>query len=583
MMSNLRSRVNDFYKVPNKSYVVWRYLHRLLGLELWQKYSKNELKARISSVDLVKNHNEIIIFCVSQNKNNPGGYASNGGIKLLNLWVKLLRQHKYEAYIVTHDGKYVKWLINHQPHISISALKKLKRQGKSITYVTTWLQSDEYIEIADKIYYFDAELAFTSGEHYQLLTNYLQNGKIQKIGTHSKTQVGWYLQQMQINPSYIKEWSDEEIWKPNKSKRKKFSIGYMIEDSETLLEIAEIKDISKSAGYALEFIHITGTEKEVLSAMQSCAFYLGMNSGKDRIWGEGCPRSQQEAMHAGCIVIAYDVIGNRELIEDGVNGYLVDRKRSDLMAKKLLELIRNNSLAARIRRNSEFYADSHLSSEGRLSQVLKFLDLDQNQHYFAENLEELEYLIKAPVFLTSPEVRALASFAKKSTASIVEIGAAYGASSSILRSHAKMSIPVHSIDPFIQDSMGTFSASSSKCLKNVKRVHSKLNQSEKLAAWYLHTDYSFNFIKKWQDPIGMIFIDGDHEYQAVKRDFDDWFPHVIKGGYVLIHDSCHQPGTKLSEYNRGWPGPTKLAYELKQRKDIVLLGEVSSLSIWQKK
>jgi hypothetical protein len=39
-------------------------------------------------------------------------------IKELNYLVKLLRNHDYEAYIVTYDGGYEPWLIEHQPHIS---------------------------------------------------------------------------------------------------------------------------------------------------------------------------------------------------------------------------------------------------------------------------------------------------------------------------------------------------------------------------------------------------------------------------------------------------------------------------------
>lgn len=44
-------------------------------------------------------------------------------------------------------------------------------------------------------------------------------------------------------------------------------------------------------------------------------------------------------------------------------------------------------------------------------------------------------------------------------------------------------------------------------------------------------------------PIRLLFIDGDHEYEAVKADFELWLPHVVPGGYVVFDD-----------VNEKWPG-----------------------------
>lgn len=37
-------------------------------------------------------------------------------------------------------------------------------------------------------------------------------------------------------------------------------------------------------------------------------------------------------------------------------------------------------------------------------------------------------------------------------------------------------------------------------------------------------------------PIELLFIDGDHSYEAVRRDTELWLPKLIEGGIVMFHD-----------------------------------------------
>ncbi len=41
----------------------------------------------------------------------------------------------------------------------------------------------------------------------------------------------------------------------------------------------------------------------------------------------------------------------------------------------------------------------------------------------------------------------------------------------------------------------------------------------------------------WKEPIGLLFIDGDHTYEGVKRDIKCWVKHVVNGGLIAFHDS----------------------------------------------
>jgi predicted O-methyltransferase YrrM len=48
--------------------------------------------------------------------------------------------------------------------------------------------------------------------------------------------------------------------------------------------------------------------------------------------------------------------------------------------------------------------------------------------------------------------------------------------------------------------------------------------------------------KNFNKPIEFIFIDGAHEYELVKLDFELWYPKVIIGGLMAFHDSTRMDG-----------------------------------------
>jgi hypothetical protein len=52
----------------------------------------------------------------------------------------------------------------------------------------------------------------------------------------------------------------------------------------------------------------------------------------------------------------------------------------------------------------------------------------------------------------------------------------------------------------------------------------------------------------WQLPVGLLWIDGDHRYAAVRRDFECWEPHLR--GKVAFHDAIQPtlgPAQLISE------------------------------------
>jgi predicted O-methyltransferase YrrM len=45
-------------------------------------------------------------------------------------------------------------------------------------------------------------------------------------------------------------------------------------------------------------------------------------------------------------------------------------------------------------------------------------------------------------------------------------------------------------------------------------------------------------------PVELVFIDGDHTYEATKSDFELWFPRVVEGGTMAFHDTVGKLGSK---------------------------------------
>lgn len=67
---------------------------------------------------------------------------------------------------------------------------------------------------------------------------------------------------------------------------------------------------------------------------------------------EGLPVNLIEALAIGKPIVATDVRGNGDLVENGVNGYKIELNNSDEMATKLLEIYKNPQLAAEMGRNA---------------------------------------------------------------------------------------------------------------------------------------------------------------------------------------------------------------------------------------
>lgn len=55
---------------------------------------------------------------------------------------------------------------------------------------------------------------------------------------------------------------------------------------------------------------------------------------------------------------------------------------------------------------------------------------------------------------------------------------------------------------------------------------------------------SMEALKLWNQPIGLLWIDGDHRYESVKSDFLGWEPFVVEGGIIALHDTYSWEGVR---------------------------------------
>jgi len=135
-----------------------------------------------------------------------------------------------------------------------------------------------------------------------------------------------------------------------------------------------------------------------------------------------------------------------------------------------------------------------------------------------------------PTYTTNQELLKLYELAKslpkKSLA--VEIGSYIGASSLLIAKGLHNESKLICIDTWQNDAMTEGNWDSfSEFIKNVNTVKKKI---ETIRNTSVLAGTNFN------EKIDFLFIDGDHSYDAVKKDVDIWFPKLKSGGIIVMHD-----------------------------------------------
>jgi len=136
---------------------------------------------------------------------------------------------------------------------------------------------------------------------------------------------------------------------------------------------------------------------------------------------------------------------------------------------------------------------------------------------------------------TDAEVEFLALRAETANqGTIVEIGSWKGKSTIYLAKGAVCGgkgLKVYAIDPHIHGTEQIFRNNVKKAGFDNIVVPVVMNSEEA--------------IKQWHQPISLLFIDGAHDYENVKKDFTLWEPHVMAGGTIAFHDKFAEGPCKV--------------------------------------
>jgi len=116
-----------------------------------------------------------------------------------------------------------------------------------------------------------------------------------------------------------------------------------------------------------ENVHFLGFRKNALNIVKSCDIFLLTS-----IKGESITKSVIEAMSIGVAPVISDIIGNKELVEDGVSGLVVPSKDSKKFALALDELYSNRALLKKIKSNAKKHIANKLNHEQTVKKYQEF-------------------------------------------------------------------------------------------------------------------------------------------------------------------------------------------------------------------
>jgi predicted O-methyltransferase YrrM len=134
---------------------------------------------------------------------------------------------------------------------------------------------------------------------------------------------------------------------------------------------------------------------------------------------------------------------------------------------------------------------------------------------------------------------------------IVEIGSNRGKSSCFLARGSKAGNrgKVHCVDLWTLGGQGEYQHLGFDEEATLATFRQQVADKQMKSMIVEHMGDSVEVAGDWSGPpIGLIFIDGDHRYEAVKADVEAWLPHLAPQAWVCFHDYTKTFGSEITHF-----------------------------------
>jgi predicted O-methyltransferase YrrM len=126
---------------------------------------------------------------------------------------------------------------------------------------------------------------------------------------------------------------------------------------------------------------------------------------------------------------------------------------------------------------------------------------------------------------------------------IVEIGSHCGRSTVILGSAKPRYVRLIAIDPYTDARWGGGSTALARFEANVAS-HGLEREVEQIRQFGAEAG------RRWDgEEVGLLFVDGAHDYASVDADLRAWLPHLSPTATVLMHDAYSSPGVTRAAFH----------------------------------
>ena len=116
-------------------------------------------------------------------------------------------------------------------------------------------------------------------------------------------------------------------------------------------------------------IHVTGYRFDAPELIHASDILV-----QPSISGEGLPRAVMEAMGYGTPVVITTTGGGKEVVDDGVTGFIVPTKDPEAIASRVRQLFQNPELALKMSKNSKEKLRTDLSSQRTVVRYIEYFE-----------------------------------------------------------------------------------------------------------------------------------------------------------------------------------------------------------------